>query len=162
MLLLICAGMLLVEVWGVNSIYDRPPKREMLCKRRVCEKRGVCSAARAGIGKMSCCSCCCSSCSPAAWGSSQFFPFGRNFVSGEIWSAAAFLLYCRGGAQERRGRSTQERRLVDLLLYWRGGAEERRGARRSGVWLVSYYIVEEQHRSAAEGACRSGVWLVSY
>ena len=99
--------------------------------------------------------------SPAAWGSSQFFPFGRNFVSGEIWSAAAFLLYCRGGAQERRGRSTQERRLVDLLLYWRGGAEERRGARRSGVWLVCYYNLEEQHRSAAEGACRSGVWLVS-
>ena len=147
-----------VEVWGVNSIYDRPPKREMLCKRRVCERNGVCSAARAGIGKMSrsSSSSSCSS-SPAAWGSSQFFPFGRNFVSGEIWSAAAFLLYCRGGAQERRGRSTQERRLVDLLLYWRGGAEERRGARRSGVWLVCYYIVEEQHRSAAEGACRSGI-----
>ena len=137
------------------------PKREMLCKRRVCERNGVCSAARAGIGKMSSssCSCSCSS-SPAAWGSSQFFPFGRNFVSGEIWSAAAFLLYCRGEAHERRGRSTQEGRLVDLLLYWRGGAEERGGARRSGVWLVCYFLAAEQHSSAREGAHRSGVWLV--
>ena len=35
-------------MWGVDTIYDRPPKREMLCKRRVCERSGVGTAARAG------------------------------------------------------------------------------------------------------------------
>ena len=59
---------------GVNSIYDLPPKREMLCKRRVCERSGVCTAARAGSATLpSSCSSSSSSCSPGAGGRLSFF-----------------------------------------------------------------------------------------
>ena len=41
-----------IEVRGVKSIFDLRPKREMLCKRRVCDRSGVCTAAPAGCAKL--------------------------------------------------------------------------------------------------------------